>query len=288
MTASLATTIGPLCLWCIGRCTCRPILSIITCSDEIIRGESGIGEWTVILKDTQVNEHNGTFIDWKLTLWGECIDASKQDFLPMPTEHDDDDHEVTTTASVATTSISLGSSPTGGSVANPTDHIDRPVNEKPSATPSAIDTPTTSPTSTASSSADQFLPSFFPTFGVSKRTQIWIYGALILIVIFCGGLGAYFLVQRRKRLRNNLRDDYEFEMLDGHDLDGGPNGAVNGKKPKRRAGELYDAFAGESDEELFSDADEGYRDEAEPDGGQEEEERGRRPSRDDEEKLLGR
>ena len=29
------------------------------------------------------------------------------------------------------------------------------------------------------------MPSIFPTFGVSKRTQIWIYGALTLIILFC-------------------------------------------------------------------------------------------------------
>lgn len=205
----------------------------------------------------------------------------------MPTEHDDDDHDVTTTAPVATTSLSLGSSSTSASSANPTDHIDRPVNAKPTATSSATTTATTSATPTATSNADQLLPSFFPTFGVSKRTQIWIYGAVVLIAIFCGGLGIYFLVQRRKRLRNNPRDDYEFEMLDETDLGGGAEGAANGKKPKRRAGELYDAFAGESDEEMFSDA-EGYRDEEDLGGDHDGEERGRRPSRDDREKLLGR
>ena len=205
----------------------------------------------------------------------------------MPSEHDDDDHDITTTAPVATTSLSLGSPSAGVSSANPTDHIDRPVNEKPTATSSATITATSLVTPTATSSADHFLPSFFPTFGVSKRTQIWIYGAVVLIVLFCGALGVYFLVQRRKRLRNHPRDDYEFEMLDETDLGRGPDGLATNKKPKRRAGELYDAFAGESDEEMFSDAD-GYKDEDDIGGEVEDEERGRRPSRDDREKLLGR
>lgn len=260
---------------------------LLQSTDQTTRGESGFGKWTVVVKDTEVNEFNGTFIDWKLNLWGECIDASKQDLLPMPTEHDDDDHDVITTAPVATTSLSLGSPSTSVSSANPTDHIDRPVNEKPTASSSAITTATTSPTPTAASNHDHFLPSFFPTFGVSKRTQIWIYGAVVLIAIFCGGLGVYFLVQRRKRLRNNLRDDYEFEILDENELGGGPDGATNGRKPKRRAGELYDAFAGESDEEMFSDAD-GYKDADDLGGDLDEEERRRRPSKDDREKLLGR
>jgi len=66
-------------------------------------------------------------------------------------------------------------------------------------------------------------------------------------------------VQRRKRLRNNPRDDYEFEMLDDGEEEGlttgkrGVGAGVGGKKKSRRAGELYDAFAGESDEEFFSE-----------------------------------
>ena len=155
--------------------------------------------------------------------------------------------------------------------ATPSDHIDRPVNSKPgnpapettststsispTSTPTAVPTPTHTP-------SESFLPSFFPTFGVSKRTQIWIYGSFGLIVTFCCALGVYFYVQRKKRQRNNPHDDYEFEVLDDHDDDtGGMNGHTGGRKAKRRAGELYDAFAGESDEEVFSDVeDEPYKD----------------------------
>ena len=234
-------------------------------------GESGVGKWTVIVKDTNVNEHQGTFTDWKLRLWGECIDPAIQDLRPIPSEHDDDDHDVITTAPAHTTTVSVPS-PTGTVTGNPTDHIDRPVNQKPTDTalPSAtlpFEPPVTA-TPEASASAtgtpESFLPSPFPTFGVSKRTQIWIYGSLALILIFCGSLAIYLFLARRKRLRNASRDDYEFEMLDDVDDDEarqGLNGAAAGaRKGRRRAGELYDAFAGESDEELFSD-DEEYRDE---------------------------
>lgn len=226
------------------------------------RGESGIGTWTVIVKDTEVNENRGRFIDWRLSLWGECIDQSKQTLHPYPDEHDDD-HE-TTTGSVATTSVEIENSPTD-IPANPTDHIDRPVNVKPSPSSNSLslDTNPTSTSITTSLSppthtpSDSFLPSFFPTFGVSKRTQIWIYGALVLIIVFCMGLGAFFLHQRRKRLRNDPRDDYEFEVLDTEDDNRGMDGHSGKKQARRRAGELYDAFAGESDEDLFSSDEEG-------------------------------
>lgn len=55
---------------------------------------------------------------------------------------------------------------------------------------------------------------------------------------------------RRKRLRNNPRDEWEFDLLQEDEAEG-LNGAgkINRKGGKRRAGELYDAFAAGSDDE---------------------------------------
>ena len=232
-----------------------------------------------MVKDTEVNEHNGSFTDWRLTLWGECIDPSSQELLPMPKEDDDDDHDVVT-ASPSFVSVSPGATETD-LPANPTDHQHRPINAKPTS-PGPQTTTTSSPSPSVSAStpasatvpanttatglpseppeedkeSSHFLPHYFPTFGVSKRTQVWIYGAFAIIVLFCAGLGTYFLVQRRKRRRWD-RDDYEFEMLD--DEDTALNGGADGRKKGQRAGELYDAFAGESDEEALL-SDEEYRD----------------------------
>lgn len=217
----------------------------------------------------------------------------------MPSETDDDDHDVIS-AEVSTATVATAK-PEVSHLDNPTDHINRPVNIKPTANVKSTTTdirppptsspatpsPTTSSTATPSATSlpsDSFLPHYFPTFGVSKRTQIWIYGALAIIVLFCAGLGTYFYVQRRKRIRNS-RDRYEFEMLDNQEDGGtGVNGrGAKGTRGRRRAGELYDAFAGESDEELLSD-DEGvpgqYTDELDDN----EEERGRRQSMKDGEK----
>jgi kexin len=225
-------------------------------------GEAGIGNWTVLIKDTKPgNGKTGVFTDWKLRLWGESIDSSKAKLLPIPTEHDDDDHDKIDDHPAHTTSVSLPSTkPTV--TANPSDHPDRPVNQKPSQTltnggqASSTSTATTSPSASASSAPENFLPSIFPTFGVSRRTQIWIYGSLSLIIIFMGGLGAYFYIARRKRQRDS-RDAYEFEVLDDaedREETGMLSGAGTKKKGRaRRGGELYDAFAGESDEDLLSE-----------------------------------
>lgn len=68
---------------------------------------------------------------------------------------------------------------------------------------------------------------------------------------------------RRRRLRNSPRDTYEFELLDEEEAEGltagvEKDGVVGGKK-RTRGGELYDAFAGGSDEEdeFYRDNDEG-------------------------------
>lgn len=147
----------------------------------VFRGEKGVGTWTVIVKDTNLNEHNGTFVDWRLNLWGESIDASVQELHPMPDEHDDD-HEVAT-AIVTTTSISadpgLHSTPPPG---NPTGHIDRPTKPRPSDGPSETDdgtpTATAEPETTTSAApdathtySDSFLPSFFPPLVCLRRRK---------------------------------------------------------------------------------------------------------------------
>lgn len=230
-------------------------------------GESGIGTWSVVVKDTVVNKYNGTFTDWRLKLWGEAIEGEKAKLLPMPSEHDDDDHTITLPA--ATSTVSVLPTPTGSPPANPTDHPDRPTKPKPSPTSSATSSPTASPTSASTAiSHANWLPSFFPTFGVSAKTQTWIYGALALILVFCSSLSVYLFLARRKRLRNDPREDYEFDLIEEDEAEGLTRGGnvQAGKKPKRRAGELYDAFADGSDDDIFSDEDDeeahelGYKD----------------------------
>ncbi|KFY34355.1 hypothetical protein V494_06842, partial [Pseudogymnoascus sp. VKM F-4513 (FW-928)] len=111
--------------------------------------------------------------------------------------------------------------------------------------------------STASPSS--WLPGWLPSFGFGPKTTIWIYAATVLIVGFCIGLGIYFYLARRKRLLNSARDNYEFDLIrDDEEAEG-----LTGGRPKRRAGELYDAFAAGSEDEGLSDVDEeseGYHD----------------------------
>ncbi|OAQ76599.1 KEX1 protease precursor [Purpureocillium lilacinum] len=222
-------------------------------------GETGVGKWTLVVRDTKENEHNGTFIDWHLKLWGESIDADKTTLLPMPNADDDADHDKissTVTPPAATSTVPAAPEPTHeDTVTKPTDHPERPTKPAAKPTPVATDDPHAEATTAASSWIDKF-----PTFGASKTAQVWIYGALGLIVVFCIGLGIYLWIARRRRLRNNPRDDYEFELLDEEERDGlNPEKAAakKGKGRRTRGGELYDAFAMGSDDDDEFDA---YRD----------------------------
>ena len=228
-----------------------------------------------MVRDTKVNEFQGTFVDWHLKLWGESIDPSKAKILAMPSEDDDDDHDIiaTSTAGAATTSLPPVSTDESD-VSVPTDNPQRPTKPpKPSdatQTDGGAPEPTVAESSEAAESSvsvedGNWVPSFLPTFGVSSRTQAWIYGSLTLMVVFCSGLGAWLWWTRRKRLLNNPHDKYEFEPLnpmDDGDLAGGrgsgglrsdssPDVGAHGEKGsgQRRGGELYDAFAGGSDDE---------------------------------------
>ena len=193
----------------------------------------------------------------------------------MPSEDDDDDHDeiATSTPGVATTSLPPVPTDTSD-VSVPTDNPQRPTKPPKPGDATQTDTDTTKPTGAESAAADEtstapgdsnWVPSFLPSFGVSSRTQAWIYGSLGLIVVFCTGLGAWLWWARRKRLRNNPHDKYEFEPLnptDDGDVGAGAGGGLrsgngangsdgaNGEKTgSRRGGELYDAFAGGSDDE---------------------------------------
>ena len=195
-------------------------------------------------------------------MWGESIDASKAKLFPLPSEDDEEgdggDEEVVTSLPVPAPTSTQGSGAGAGETGNPASTTDATA-DRPTGT---TDPEEAAQSTTASNST--WLPSFLPTFGVSARTQAWIYGALVLIVIFCCGLGVYLWMARRKRLRNSNRDDYEFELLDEEEAEGLNSGEKGGggggqRARKTRGGELYDAFAGGSDDEDDLDVG-GYRD----------------------------
>ena len=232
-----------------------------------LRGETGLGRWTLIVRDTKSNKHQGKFIDWHLKLWGESVDPEKATLLPMPEEDDDADHDKivsTISLSASTTTAPANPAETHGHEDAPTDVSEHPV--RPTNAPKPTEFPDNSgqepsvegEPSESEADSDSNWVSWLPSFGASKKAQIWIYGAIGTIAVFCAGLGIFLFVARRRRMRNDTsRNNYEFEMLDDDETQGlnsGEKPLVGGRRNRRtRGGELYDAFAEGSDDELHSD-----------------------------------
>ncbi|EXK26314.1 hypothetical protein FOMG_17059 [Fusarium oxysporum f. sp. melonis 26406] len=177
-------------------------------------GESGIGNWTISIKDIRENEHSGTFVDWRLQLWGECIHPEHATLLPMPSEEeeeeeeDDDNNAVVSPTAYATdmpgpenTILSTAASL----------HTGRPAKIEPNKSDSVQPTGTT-----------QAMENSNPKFAnISASLHVWL--ALILAFILCAGVGAWLWGPRCQRWRISSRDDYEFQTLresDGEELVG--------------------------------------------------------------------
>lgn len=277
------------------------------------RGEDAVGEWTILVKDNAHNDRTGELEDWQLSLWGECIDEKKAVLHALPGDSMNATHPIphpsTSSASAITTSLPATSS-TKPPSQKPTDQVDRPVVVKPSNAAGQATSQAPSPSATnveggdskagaEEGSADRplFIPSFFPTFGVSGKTQAWIYGAFTIIILFVAGVAVYLCVQRRKRKASS--NDYEFAVLEDEEDGAGTSGGSGSRAAgtgagRRRAKDLYDAFgASDDDGDLFSDDDDDEYKQAR-DYELEEEERahgideGKRVIGGDREALLGR
>lgn len=208
-------------------------------------GEDGVGNWTVVIRDEQINTYSGALVDWSISLWGESTENSKMH---------------------------------NSGLWNQTHPYDI---ENSSNTTEAGDTENAA-----------FLPSFLPTFGVSAKTQGWMYGSFIVIVGFIIVVAVFLVKQRRKQQSRQDTMNYEFESLNNEDVEEGTSsgprqgGASGGR---RKARDLYDAF-GASDDEMFND--DGEHDESEIDEKDYDSDEARGidegPRTGDRQKLLGR
>jgi kexin len=153
----------------------------------------------------------GKWHSWQLILWGSSIDPSKAKPHPLPGSEEDP---------TVTTPIPL-----------PHPTVNPPHETGPAVSPTPPDTPseTTAPEAPESG--------FWPW--SPERKWVWIYSSIAGIALFVSIIGVWYGLQRRKvrilQTRGAGREDYEFEMLP----DDGDVGIQ-----QRRAGELYDAFAG--------------------------------------------
>lgn len=185
---------------------CQTLVSLLSKDITDDRGESGIGNWTVHVMDVE-SGFVGHWDSWQLILWGSSIDATIAKPHPLPGSSEDP-----TSTDILPLPKPTISPPSG-------EEEETPVT--PSPTPSETTTPQ---------------QSFWPWSGGGKA---WLYGSIALIGIFVAAVAGWYGVQRHKarvlETHGRGREDYEFEMLPN---EGDEHPGV------RRAGELYDAFAG--------------------------------------------
>ncbi|KAK9248622.1 peptidase S8/S53 domain-containing protein [Lipomyces tetrasporus] len=221
-------------------------------------GESGVGNWTLTVYDTEKPELKGTFEDWTMRIWGEAIDPARAKPFPMP-KAPAESTSSTTTANTPTPTTTTSTTTSEAIPTTSTTSTEQPVT---SATVSAP-----SPTSTGDyddnagdskqNDSNSAYFSWIPTFGMSTDKVVWIYGAALLIIGFIALVTVYFCVQRRKKAgfrRAGDSDGYEFQVLrNTNDLEAGNRGNGNTRASgRRKTRDLYDAFENIDEDDAFA------------------------------------
>jgi kexin len=211
-------------------------------SDLLIsrRDENPVGDWTLVVSD-QNNSNNGSFLGWSMSLWGSAIDAAQAVLYELP----DDPNEGHNLPPHPTTSDQTKQHPKP-TEALPEDH--------------AFQTGTPIfPSGTATGLPEAIEEGYFTHMYDLLTNQLWLIGAIGIVVVFGIGAGAFFWLRKRKvrRARSNYVPVPGGENMPMRALDrsgGGAGGAGTGApgSGERSAGgtrELYDAFGVGSDEE---------------------------------------
>lgn len=182
-------------------------------------GEEGVGNWTIRVANTLAGKEQvaGTFSDWTLKLWGEAKDASKARLFSL----DGNNYKEVTPPGKPSTSTESSSVDSTSSTAQSRSTI---FSSTASTTGSRTTTATTatamttiSPSPSSDSSASRPW-SMIPTFGLSTRTLLWLYGSILLIVVFIAGITLYICIYRRNRNRRLFKrvlstPTYEFDLI---------------------------------------------------------------------------
>ncbi|ODQ52302.1 hypothetical protein SAICODRAFT_58465 [Saitoella complicata NRRL Y-17804] len=243
-------------------------------------GESGVGDWTLIVRDEKNSQYSGKLLNWRMTLWGESVDPALA--VPHPLPGTDDDHPLppdpvlpSTTASATYSQsahprpvISITKAESGHAASVHSAQVSTVPHPKvkPTTTATATTTTTTGVAATATpvqedEKVSDETTSATETATTGKTYEIMgnEYGLIVIVVVFVSvgtallgaAIAAVYFFIRRQRLRAAQREDYEFKVLRNTgdaDVDETPAEVKRGGVE----GVLYDAFdARDSDEEIF-------------------------------------
>ncbi|KAK9472808.1 peptidase S8/S53 domain-containing protein [Dipodascopsis tothii] len=196
-------------------------------------GESGVGNWTVTVYDTANPATTGVFENWKLTLWGEAIDADKATPYPLP---GGPAPSATAPASVSATASATSSVAAAPSATTPSDGD---AYDGDGSDGFADDTPTPS---------HSFLDGLGTLLGSTGAYSAWIYATVLIIIGFVALVAIYICVNRRQAgryasLGRDGDDTAEGESYEFQELRSAPGDLEAGRdRGERKARELYNAF----------------------------------------------
>lgn len=219
-------------------------------------GETGIGQWRIVVGDHDHLESAGLFKNWRMTLWGEAIDGTQAKPLSMPGESEVEPGEQESDVStiyqpVEITTVTPATDPTSTATSEDTVVPIRPVLSK--IRPITGETHPSKPTTLSQPLPEQ---QEYPAvkFAWFSKNSLWIYVAVPSILSFMSLIGIWIFIQK-KRTRATLRDNYEFKEIRAQDRN-----SASERGEQYSANDLYDAFRVSDDDSEIDDADEDSRD----------------------------
>ncbi|KAG8725276.1 pheromone processing endoprotease [Ceratobasidium sp. 395] len=210
--------------------------------------EDPVGKWTIRVSDQHDAAHNGSFLAWRMSMFGSVIDPSKVELWTVP---DDPVDPATVPATpITTTSTTMSATPTKQHP-KPTEHLpgDHDTAEGEAHKPSFNTTNPATGNNSTSTAPVQPAPDegYFSHMTDLLKSQTWLFAALGAVVVFVIGAGVWLYRRRRSRMR-------DYAALGGDDL---PMSQVGGAAGGTR--ELYDAFGELSDGESEADEESALR-----------------------------
>ncbi|PPQ93274.1 hypothetical protein CVT25_015272 [Psilocybe cyanescens] len=208
-------------------------------------GENPVGDWTIMVKDQNNPQSNGSFLGWNMILWGSTIDPKQAIKYEVPLVSDvlppvEMPHRpIIVLPPTTTTSTRQHPKPTANL---PSDHaVATGENSKPAFSSAAE----SQPSPTASPATISGTPDFgwFSDMSSLVTGQKWFFVALGAVSLFGIGVGIFFWRRRMAQKAAQytaLNNDNEVSMTAlGTSISGGP----------RTTRELYDAFGEVSDDD---------------------------------------
>jgi kexin len=197
------------------------------------RDEDPVGAWTLSVKDRQKNDKNGTFVSWKMSLWGESIDPS----LAVPYRLPDDD-ELDLPPPPAESQSSSSAVPSESktkTIVKPTAHLPEdhaqssgeahlPIDDQldatsvPSTSPPSPSETNAGPVSTTSPLSSSLSGAYLGNMASLLANQAWVFIAAGVVLVFAVSLIAFFVIRRRNAQRRAGRQGYFFESLRGDEF----------------------------------------------------------------------